>query len=332
MKGFGLGRRWVPALTAASILAGCGASSPLAMPPLTARSAVAHSGNVRRSWMLRDAERINLMYVADTKNNEVNVYTYPAGKVVGTLTGFEGLAFMCADAAGNVFIPNYGREQVLEYAHGGTKPIATLKDRRGRPYSCSIDPKTGNLAVANFSINSSKTGNVVIYRHAKGAPQSYSLQENASLYFCTYDKAGNLFIEGISSPSDGAQATIWEMLSGKPYFGPVTLQSVPAYPNGLQWDGTYLAVGTGTIAGPSSGDTFIYRMQVTHYVAKTIGTTRLPEDGPPANFFIDGSSIVVSGGEMQPKIDFFPYPAGGAPTKTLTQTSPYGVVLSAAAH
>lgn len=269
------------------------------------------------------------MYVADAKDSVVDVYVYPTGTLAGTLTGFEGLAFICTDGKGDVFIPSYGAAKIFEYAHGGTSPIRTLDDARALPYSCSIDAKTGNLAVANYSLEDYTSGNVVIYQHAKGKPHVYQPYDQRNEYFCTYDDAGNLFVEGAAPFGSNEDFTLEELSKGARLFSPITLQTVPAYPNGLQWARGYLAMGTGTIAGPSSGDTYIYHVRVFDFVAKTIGVTRVKESGPTANFFIDGSNVVVSGGEAQPNLSFFPYPAGGAPSQTLAQTSPYGVVVSA---
>lgn len=314
------------AVVLGSLIVGCasGAMSNAALPSIRARDS--------HSWMAPGAAGSDLMYVADANDNRVDVFTYPAGKLAGSIAGFQGLAFMCVDSAGHIFIPNYGLSEILEFAHGGTNPIATLQDPRATPYSCSVDPASGNLAVANFASNGGSTdGNVVVYRHARGRPRTYQAYASKHNYFCAYDNAGNLFVEGGSASASGDFIAIQELLKGGRGFGPVTLQNIPAYPTGMQWAGTYLAVGTGTLAGPSSGDTYIYHMQITQYVAKTIGTTQLIENGPTANFFIDGSTIIVSDGQVQPSVDLFPYPAGGARAKALAETSPYGVVVSRAA-
>lgn len=273
----------------------------------------------------------DLMYVADVKDNVVDVYSYPDGTLTGMLTGFTGLADMCVDPKGHVFIPSYGAAKIFEYAHGGTSPIKTLNDPRAMPYSCSIDPKTGNLAVANYMLQNSPNGNVVIYQDAKGRPQAHTLYDELNEAFCAYDDNGNLFVEGYGAGS-GVHVALEELTRGARLFEQITLQNVPAYPNGLQWDGNYLAVGTGTLSGPSSGDTYVYHMRISNAFAKTIATTRLKENGPTANFFIAGSTIVVSGGETQPNVALFPYPTGGSPSQTVAQTSPYGVVVSAAGH
>ena len=319
------------AFTAVWILAGCAGSAVSGGTGVVPQTNLPPPRKPGHSWMRPGASSGDLMYVADVKDNEVEVYTYPGGTLTGTLTGFEGLAYMCVDGKGHVFIPSYGAAKIFEYAHGGTSPIRTLNDPRAEPYSCSIDPKTGNLAVANYLQQNSTDGNVVIYQRAKGRPFGHTLYDLLDPYFCAYDDAGDLFVEGSGPVGGSGYFAMEELTRGARLFSPVTLQNVPAYPDGLQWDGSYLAVGTGTLAGPSSGDTYIYRMRVSNFLAKTIGTTRLKESGPTANFFVDGSTILVSGGETQPNVAFFNYPAGGAPTQTVPQTSPYGVVVSHAA-
>jgi hypothetical protein len=303
----------------ALLIAGCVQSSLSATPAVTGHS-----------WMLPGAASGDLLYVADTVDNRVDVFTYPAGQPAGSLTGFDGLAFMCVDKVGDIFIPNYGVSEIFKYKHGGTSPVAKLKDPRATPYSCAVDPKTGNLAVANYSLQGYKGGDVLIYRHAKGQGSKFTPYGVLHEYFCTYDDAGDLFVEGDGGAGSGGYFGLEELVPGANLFRPISLENVPAYPNGLQWDGNYLAVGTGTIAGPSSGDTYVYHMQITGPIARTIGTTRLNENGPTADFFIQGSTIVVSGGAQQPNVGLFPYPAGGASAKTISEPSPFGVVISAA--
>ena len=71
------------------------------------------------------------------------------GKLVGTFDvgfgGSYGESGDCTDANGNVFISN--DDNVFEYAHGGTEPIATLDLPGSNAIGCSVDPTTGNLAV-----------------------------------------------------------------------------------------------------------------------------------------------------------------------------------------
>lgn len=57
---------------------------------------------------------------------------------MGTLTGFNMPFGDCVDGVGDVWIINQHPPEVIEYAHGGTTPIATLTTDAG-PYACAID-------------------------------------------------------------------------------------------------------------------------------------------------------------------------------------------------
>ena len=65
---------------------------------------------------------------------------------MGELTGVYGNAD-CSDSKGNVFIS--GGTEVVEFAHGGTTPIATYSIAYYPATGCSVDPESGSLAVVN---------------------------------------------------------------------------------------------------------------------------------------------------------------------------------------
>jgi hypothetical protein len=301
----------------AALLSGCNGTQWQGALPLS----------LANSWMSREAAGSELLYVADAKDNAVDVYSYPSMRLVGTLTGFDGLASLCVDKSGDIFIPDYGLSEILEYHHAGTKPVKTLVDGRERPYSCAFDTKTGDLAVANFTGYNNGFGGVVIYHNASGQP-STPYGDVAHPYSCAYDPSGDLFVEGYGTASGGGTFTLQELPLGSTVFKTISLDNIPAFLNGLQWDGHYLAVGTGTLAGPSSGDTYIYHVKISYLVGRTVGTTRLTEDAPTANFLIAGKTILVSGGNIDDSFKLFPYPSGGTATKTIEQTTPYGMALS----
>jgi hypothetical protein len=137
----------VGASAAAAILAACnGGVSQLAPTatsgvPSTVRNGgtvVVHSSR-GRSWMDPSAKTGSLLYVTDAGTNTVVVYSYPKFKIVGTLTGFTNPQGDCVDKANNVWIANTQTSQLIEYAHGGTTPIATLDDPNQYPVGCSFE-------------------------------------------------------------------------------------------------------------------------------------------------------------------------------------------------
>ncbi|MBV8196981.1 MAG: hypothetical protein JO263_02510, partial [Candidatus Eremiobacteraeota bacterium] len=101
----------------------------------------------RGSWVLPEARGQTLLYVSGN-SGYVYIFSFPAGKLVGTLTGFQEVAGVCRDSAGNVWVANSAALDLIEYAHGGSSPIATLADRQQYPFSCSFDATTGDLAVS----------------------------------------------------------------------------------------------------------------------------------------------------------------------------------------
>jgi hypothetical protein len=105
---------------------------------------------------------------------------------------------VCSDRNGNVYLPAYNPryvvDDVFEYAHSGTTPIATLTEPNHDyvavfPVGCSVDPTTGNLTVANTG---KERGNTVIFVGAKGSPEVYTdLALHQGFKYCAYDNKGN---------------------------------------------------------------------------------------------------------------------------------------------
>jgi hypothetical protein len=90
-----------------------------------------------------------LLYVGDWDTNDVNVFDYKSGKLVGALTGFDEPYGMCVDAAGDIYVSNFEGGNAVEYAHGGTTVLNTY-DSSGEPIGCSVDAK-GDVAATSFS-------------------------------------------------------------------------------------------------------------------------------------------------------------------------------------
>jgi hypothetical protein len=102
--------------------------------------------------MTPGAEKIKmLVYVSAT--SAVCVYDYQTGALTGMLTGFTSATGQCVDKRGNVWVTDLDRSphwkgSVSEYAHGKGKRLETLSTN-GPSAGCSVDPTSGNLAVAN---------------------------------------------------------------------------------------------------------------------------------------------------------------------------------------
>jgi hypothetical protein len=277
--------------------AGSGAFVPAGVNP--AQSARSDDG---RSWMASDAMRSDLLYISDANANVVDVFSYPQLKPEGKLTGFNGPWGECVDKHGNVFIANDNAYQILEYAHGGTQPIATLSDPGYYPRGCSIDPTTGNLAVANIVNTSLGEGNIAIYKNAKGNPSTYYADSHVfNVYSCGYDSSGNLFIDGENEGS--SSFAFAELASGARKFTNITLNQPIKSAGGLQWDGKYVAVG--------DQYTNIYQFSIHGKTGTKVGTTPLNGAGRDAEFWIKGSNVIVPDSDKL-HVAIWDYPAGGS--------------------
>lgn len=305
---------------AIAMLAGCaGSATPFAPSQSPAQNLARTVRAHQTSWMARDAAKNALLYVADSGEDAVYVYTFPGGKLTGTLTGFNVPQGECVDAGGNVWVTNQSDNDILEYANGGTKRIATLKDSGEYPDSCSVDPKTGDLAVTN-GFSSSGGGSIGIYAGAKGSPHKHTDSHMTEYSFVTYDDKGNLWVDGVGS---NGQFALAELPKGKTTFKNITLKRVK-YPGALAWDGTQLAVGD---ADPFKHGLLIYRLAGV----KVVAHTQLDDScGALGDFTISGSSIVALDASCR-SASIFDYPAGGSPTagiKLSRHGAAVGVVVS----
>ena len=308
---------------ALNALAGCGGGSqpPIGAPGTMPQSrAIAAHVEPGGSWMLPGASKIGkLLYISDLATNDVYVYNYGTGALVGMLTGFSQPSGQCVDAKGDVWIPNYGGKTILEYVHGGTQPIkslATDPDVRG----CSVSPN-GDLAVDAHSVSSSSyLDEIQVWHHASGSPTNYPGNSRCSqLYPPGYDKSGNLFSEGLSS-----DAYLCELPAGGDSLQFLFVQRGQICCGSVMWDGRHIA-----LTMPASGRVaFIFRVkEIDSYDVKIVGRTKLTgkcdnhrtETGQP---FIVGDqntpinrtigSVVVSGNELcQGLFNYWRYPQGG---------------------
>jgi hypothetical protein len=297
-------------------LAGCGGSeSPLGQG-VSPQSAAPVARADRGSWMSPDAKKSDLLYVSDLTTGDVDVFSYPRGKRKGKLTGFSAPHGECVDAKGNVFITSEGSSQIFEYAHGGTKPIATLSDPGYTPSDCSIDPVTGDLAVANLLPLGSGSGNVAIYKRAKGKPKLYTTSSGLFMYYsCGFDGSGNLFVDG--SNMSGNQFEIAELPKGATALVAVTLNQQISLPGGVQWDGKYLAVGDQVCIDCAST---IYEFSMSGSTGTEVAETNLANSCDVIRFWLQGKRVIAPN-DCTPNVMYFKYPAGGNSTKSITGVS-----------
>jgi hypothetical protein len=319
---------------AAILIASCGAPPVQnALPVSTQQSASRTAGpNHRASWMASEARGEDLIYASNASSNTVTVYTFWGHKLVGELTDVKQPWGLCSDTRGDVWVVGWGKNQLVEYAHGGTKPLKILQvtDPHADLYDCAVDPTTGNLAVTNWGWGWLE-GYLMIYPHASGSAKIYQGWNLWYYYGCTYDDKGNLY-------ADGWDAYLGDVLAlGKLRKGGSTLENISLLPalkppilGGIQWDGQHVVIGDWKFAAAIS---------VKGSYGYVDGYTPLTDHWPVGFFWIvtlgGKQAILAPDSAGHPDaVQAWEYPAGGKPTATITDDldGAFGVTVSTAAR
>lgn len=299
-----------PASTARS------AAPPAATLPTTRDGWTPHPDRAP-SWIAPDLKPSDLMYVSDVGTGDVDIYSYPEGRLRGQLTGFKFPAGLCADKDGDVYVTELFGAKIVEFRHGATKRMRTIRDPVEDPGDCSVDPTTGNLAVTNVSTPYSGPGEVLIYDHAAGKPHHYKDSSLAYYQFCSYDSQGNLFVDGTLS----GNFQLAELPNGQKPFTNISVDEQIAYAGGVHWDGTSLAVG-------DYESNKIYQFSISGSSGTEVGKTVLKGANFPIDFAIQGSRVIAPNDEGA-SVMYWKYPAGGKHVKVIHKLShPWGVVIS----
>jgi len=230
---------------------------------------------------------------------------------------------LCSDPnTGNVFVTSAAfnsSQEILEYAHGGTTPIATLNvpSAYTNVFGCSVDPTTGNLAAAATGPGY-KNGAALVYQAAQGTPTAYTDKHFREFASPTYDNSGDAFF-AVTTQKIGFK--IAELPAGKKTFTVIRLnENVSGF--NLQWDGTYLAFGN--YQGPRLPN-MLYQIKVTGNTGTVVGTEQVDHGGTPA-IAIQGDLLFGFDSQIKKPnnrpIAVWPYPTGGEPTSKF-----YGVAM-----
>jgi hypothetical protein len=289
---------WLVAAFAVSACAGENAQPLVATPGALPVSTPAHAKADGR-----------LIYVTNYINSTLTFYSYKTGKAEGSVTsGLDAPQGVCSDSKGNVFVGNTDDIQVLEFPHGGTTPSQTIATTGFYPGDCAISSKKTLAVDAICSYPSCGAGAVLLYAHETGTPTMVNCPNIHQYDYDAYDSAGNLFVEGYSSPSSHFE--FCEVPNGTNKAIAVTLDSPPPFPAPMQWDGKYLAI-TGT------GGDVINRYSISGSAGTLAGTVSLT--GAEEYFTMASKKAVIA--ETASGYGYWKYPSGGSPYKTQQLTS-----------
>lgn len=298
--------------------------------------------------MAPGAKRIKkLLYISDVQSDSVFVYNYETGTQVGQLVGFNYPQGQCVDRRGDVWVANFGYpgsqgSSVVEYAHGGSRPIATVKPT-GSPMGCSIDPVTGDLAVGNWATPYGY-GDIQIWENPSSAPTTYVNDSCGRISSPGFDASGNLYAEGAAV---GGRA-VCEIPKNGTALEPIRVNQVIYGISGVMWDGQFITLSDDDPFGRSVPVfTIIYQaVESSDGDLAVVGETNLSgacrqtivqqpfivgETNTPANHE-QGTTVVggVFGGCSS--FDYWSYAAGGTPRFALKSVpvSPQGQSVSIA--
>lgn len=275
-----------------------------ARPLVHGSAALADRPHGGPSWMLPDAKGKDLLYVGDIY--DVTVYAYPDGKLEGRLRGFYEIGGECVDRKGDVFVVNTGDEKIVEYAHGGKAPIASLQAAAANPIGCAVDPTTGDLAVSG--------GDLAVYPGAKAPPKIYADPNMSEYGWCAYDTNGNLYVDGVYYD----QVAFAELSKGSDTLTSINLDQTFADTGGIQWHGKLLAVGD-----QSTPRVYEFRMKGTQGTEASV--TQLGSGAQAVHqFLIHGHTLIAPNfgwakSQFFSDVLFYRYPAGGDAYKTITK-------------
>lgn len=324
-----------------ALLAGCGGlQSPIAPPGAMPQGrATLRSADRSGSWMLPEAKNEDLLYVVHEYANDVSVYSYPRGVLVGSIANTnENAIGDCVDRVGDVFIVNLdttklGPGSVVEYAHGGTTPIETLTPGE-EPTGCAVDPTTGDLAVT-------RNGSVRVYHHAKGRPANYYSLRMSGDYYCAYDDKGNLFLNGLNRSTHDYQLA--ELPARQKH---MTLLTVPKRSRirplvlgGVQWDGEHVVIGNGTYFIHDKGYSAVYQVRIGRVRARILSATTPKRAMFPGSsqFWIEGNTFISPSSSLHGtirvyKFGLWTYPKGHLIRFVIDPQGPWAVTVSLAPH
>jgi hypothetical protein len=314
MSTWDLSRYLLTACAGAALLTGCAGagSQPAVGAPQMRTNPITKLGNSSG----------DLLYVANYTG--AAFFTFPGGKQVGQISGIGHPLNACSDTSGNVWFTSYfhsHKNRLYEFAHGGTKPIATIDVPKSKnAVACAVNPTNGDLAVLNSYGETGDDSILVWPGGQQGTPKEYTVSFRPTA--CAYDKRGNLLATGWAD-SDGYFFA--ELKEGAAKVTSITVKPHTFLAGGLQWDGKYFAVSEEQRGGP-----VIYRLRVLGSTGKVVQTVDIKPVPLQTRFTIEDGTIVAPTRSHDLRLlGLWGYPLGGKPEKTFPGlTRPLGLAIS----
>jgi hypothetical protein len=262
----------------------------------------------------------------------ISMVSLPQDKTVATISGYGYISGVCADPSGNVWAPNLrnGRWYVDEFPRGATKPTRELFPPRGWLgfTGCAVDSTSDDVAV--LAENEYGTPYVLVWNGGRArSPARYPAA--FPMLRAAYDDDQNLFVSGWEGGSDFF-FEMGELVKGGSRVTPIKLDRQTSAPGDVQWDGTYVVVGT-DVTRQGTSHPRLYRLQVSGASGHVVQVVSMP--GLSANtysaalFVLLEGSVIGTAGRDGDSLRTWAYPGGGKPTGSIGRYSPInGLTIS----
>ena len=172
------------------------------------------------------------------------------------------------------------------------------------PIDCSVDPTTGNLAVAGAD-----SGFVVVFPKAEERPKVYSehTMHHVNMYRCAYENNGDLFVDQIYNRNHRHQY-IGELPKGARCLGITYWTRRIAHPGGIQFDGKHVVI-------EDQGSHIVYRLRFSGSKAIVVGSSPLSGTTWVEQYWIQGKTLI--GPDSNSTVYFWRYPKAALPSALL---------------
>lgn len=281
----------------------------------------------------------NLLYVSNSGNGTVTIYSYRSGadlKLVGSLA-IPQPSGVCSDKHGNVWIASQHGRALHEFPHGGTKHIKTIMLGFGLPAGCAVNPRNGDLAVAVNHPHAKFVGHfayVLVFRHGSQYGQEYDFPQGFySVGFPAWDDEGNLLVDGMVcrtasycyAPS--GPPALFKAAKSASAFSKLSLQGVVLNdPAGLAWIKPTLLVAESNYQG--RGTSVGYKIFVSGSTATLVKTIPFDNVVRANGISVRAGIAIVADIEGQAVRTYLV--SDGSPVATLSNglSGPYAVTIS----
>ncbi|HEX4014862.1 MAG TPA: hypothetical protein VHX17_13375 [Candidatus Cybelea sp.] len=263
-------------------------------------------------------------YVSDSGANELFVYNFANGSfgtAVGSTSNVSQPQGLCALKTA-VYLANTNDSQILVFKAPSTTSSSSLSTTGFFPVGCSVDSK-GDVAVSNICTAPycSPEGNVMIFKGGKGTPTTATCPNLARYYFLTYDKKGNIWVDG----EDASYAFAFcEIPAGSTNGQAISLNVDPEFPGGVQIGGKNV-----TILDQDTNTVDEYTISGTSGTLSGSVALGGGISDPVGDWITKNGKYVLTANAGSANATSFAYPAGGNPVSTASGlVEPIGVAVA----